>query len=1004
LQSCFTGQCGQAVDKVIIRQGVQKFQVQGARKVQGRSVVSLRESLNFLKQRRNWKIFNALWGSCGEPQLEAVRLVGLASVRIIPNCTMGSWSNKLNGLWKISNMEWNIYSDHHDERCDVEKTKSELIDELHWARNKISRLEEHVECAGESSSQKTGFLWHVLHNASIAYQALDAEAKLIDVNDVWLTTLGYARNEVVGKSFKDFFSEECANNVIAKNHKTLDFNWLNGTEIMLLNKNGGLNYFILSCYIVYNEKRSISKIHCILQNISTQKEIINVLIDRKRKYKLMLDNVHDIVWTHDMQGNYTFVTPSIFNVTGYTQEEALQQNYTDHMPENEKQIANEFISQVNPENEDANQENQVNRVEARLIRKDGSMFWGEVITSPLWDENGAIIGFQGVTRDITERKEMEENLRRKERFLNAVLESVQDGINIIDPDLNICRANDVMRRWAASDGPIEGRKCYKVYHNTSQPCSPCSAISCFFSGKTEYTECPGPVHSQVHWIEVASHPMRDPDSGHVEYIVEFVRDVTQRKKAEEALRESERQFRQLFEQATMGIFQSDFNHNIVKANHKACELLGYSCDELLGMNALEIIHPDDLRERPLQKNLNKLHSGETLEIERRFCRGDGTYINVLVSLGRLGLQEKNISHIIMFQDISDRKHMEEKLQKMSFHDTLTGLYNRNYFEEEMSRLGISRYSPIGIMICDLDGLKFINDTLGHQAGDQMLIQVADILRQSFRTGDILARIGGDEFAVLLEETDAETMEQLLQRLRRAVREYNNTGPEIPLSLSLGQALGEGEAIDMHAVFREADNRMYREKIQREESARNAIIQALSKSMQARDFKTEGHCDRLQDLCVSLARSLNLSQDLVNDLTLLARFHDLGKVGVGDHILYKPGALTEDEWRQMRQHCEIGQRIASSVPDLQPIAELILKHHERWDGKGYPLGISGRDIPLPCRILAIVDAYDAMTSDRPYRKAMSKQKAVQELRRCARTQFDPDLVERFIQVVTFQNGD
>jgi diguanylate cyclase (GGDEF)-like protein/PAS domain S-box-containing protein len=910
----------------------------------------------------------------------------------------------MNLLLNFFAMEWNIDSYIHDERSDDAKSKSELIDELHRARSKISRLEEQVHCSGESCSEKTGFLWHVLHNASIAYQALDAEATLIDVNDAWLATLGYARNEVIGKSFWEYFSEECAHNVIAKNHNSLDFNRLNGTEVVLLDKKGVPNYFVLSCYIVHNEKGSISTIHCILQNISNHKEILHELIVNKRKYKLMIDNVQDIVWTHDINGHYTFVSPSIYNVTGFTQEEALQQHYSDHMPEKEIEIVNDYVSKIEWANTNENSENLVHRLELRLIRKDGSMFWGEVMTSPLRDETGKIIGMQGVTRDISERKEMEQSLRRKERFLNAVLESVQDGINVVDSDLKICRANEIMRRWAGSDGPIEGKKCYNVFHNATQPCSTCSAARCFYSGKTEYMECPGPVHSRLQWVEVASHPMRDPDTGHVEYVVEFVRDVTQRKKAEEALRESERQFRQLFEQATIGIFQSDFNHNIVKANHKACELLGYSCDELLGMNALEIIHPDDLRERPLQKNLNKLHSGETLEIERRFCRGDGTYINVLVSLGRLGLQEKNISHIIMFQDISDRKHMEEKLQKMSFHDTLTGLYNRNYFEEEMSRLGISRYSPIGIMICDLDGLKFINDTLGHQAGDQMLIQVADILRQSFRTGDILARIGGDEFAVLLEETDAETMEQLLQRLRRAVREYNNTGPEIPLSLSLGQALGEGEAIDMHAVFREADNRMYREKIQREESARNAIIQALSKSMQARDFKTEGHCDRLQDLCVSLARSLNLSQDLVNDLTLLARFHDLGKVGVGDHILYKPGALTEDEWRQMRQHCEIGERIASSVPDLQPIAELILKHHERWDGKGYPLGISGRDIPLPCRILAIVDAYDAMTSDRPYRKAMSKQKAVQELRRCARTQFDPDLVERFIQVVTFQNGD
>ena len=134
------------------------------------------------------------------------------------------------------------------------------------------------------------------------------------------------------------------------------------------------------------------------------------------------------------------------------------------------------------------------------------------------------------------------------------------------------------------------------------------------------------------------------------------------------------------------------------------------------------------------------------------------------------------------------------------------------------------------------------------------------------------------------------------------------------------------------------------------------------------------------------------------MALLARFHDLGKVGIPEHILFKPGPLTEEEWQQMQRHCEIGHQIASTVPDLEPIADLILKHHEQWDGKGYPLSLSGREIPLSCRILTIVDAYDAMVSHRPYRKAMFKEDALAELKRCSGTQFDPGLVEGFIKVL------
>jgi len=277
--------------------------------------------------------------------------------------------------------------------------------------------------------------------------------------------------------------------------------------------------------------------------------------------------------------------------------------------------------------------------------------------------------------------------------------------------------------------------------------------------------------------------------------------------------------------------------------------------------------------------------------------------------------------LAIVRDITDRKQMEQQLRYIGLHDPVTGLYNRLYFEEEMLRLEDCRQCPVGLIVCDLDGLKLVNDTLGHSQGDALLKATAQVIRSCFRASDVVARIGG-----------------------------------------------------------------------------SAIVQTLSTAMEARDFITDGHADRLQDIVADMGNSLGLAASTISDLRLLARFHDIGKVGVPDQILFKSGKLTGEEYAIMQRHSEIGYRIAQSSPDLRPIADWILKHHERWDGKGYPLGLAAYDIPLACRILGIADAYDAMTNDRPYRQAMTPQAAISEIKHCSGSQFDPQLVELFIRIV------
>ncbi|MDD3269325.1 MAG: diguanylate cyclase [Syntrophomonadaceae bacterium] len=350
------------------------------------------------------------------------------------------------------------------------------------------------------------------------------------------------------------------------------------------------------------------------------------------------------------------------------------------------------------------------------------------------------------------------------------------------------------------------------------------------------------------------------------------------------------------------------------------------------------------------------------------------------------------------EEIDERKKVEERLRFNSLHDSVTGLYNRTYFAEEMRRLEAGRHYPVSMIMCDLDGLKVINDSLGHDAGDQLLIKAAKILSAGVRDGDVVSRVGGDEFAILLSHSALQDAQNVVQRIKLLVEKSNFDPVELPLNISLGYASSSGKDKSINELFKEADNNMYKVKGVQKQATHNSIFQSVKRILEAKDFAEQGHIQRMQDLAEALAKEMGLSSESINKLRLLAEHHDLGKMQIGDHILLKPGPLTLEEGAEIKRHCETGRRIAQAFPELAGVADWILQHHESWDGSGYPLGLKGEQIPLECRIITIVDAFDAMTSMRPYRHPLSKEEAITELYKHAGTQFDRQLLERFIKII------
>jgi diguanylate cyclase (GGDEF)-like protein/PAS domain S-box-containing protein len=460
----------------------------------------------------------------------------------------------------------------------------------------------------------------------------------------------------------------------------------------------------------------------------------------------------------------------------------------------------------------------------------------------------------------------------------------------------------------------------------------------------------------------------------------------------ELMREKEEQYRQLFEDTISANYVADPGGDILLCNRTFANLFGYSNLKEAMAGNMSALFPSRESRDVHQEELRKKKKLEALELE--LVGRDGRRVQVLANIrGSFNDQGELVQIQGQLLDISQRKKAEEELRTLAEKDQLTGLYNRRAFEKEMERLESGRYDPVGILVSDVDGLKYVNVTMGSETGNRVLLAAAAIVQGAFDNAPFIARIGGDEFVVLIPHCDRTILEKGGKKIREEVGKYNENHPELPLSISLGMAINSESGAGVGELLTEADNNMSREKTLSTQSIHSSVVSTLRKALEARDFITEGHASRVQELCERLARSLNLPERSVTDLRLMAQFHDIGKVGIPDRILMKPEPLTPEEAIDMQRHCEIGYRVALAATDLVPIADWILKHHEWWNGQGYPQGLKGDKIPMECRIMAVVDAYDVLTNDRPYRQAVSHAEAMEEIRRYAGIQFDPFLVKK-----------
>lgn len=351
---------------------------------------------------------------------------------------------------------------------------------------------------------------------------------------------------------------------------------------------------------------------------------------------------------------------------------------------------------------------------------------------------------------------------------------------------------------------------------------------------------------------------------------------------------------------------------------------------------------------------------------------------------------------IIIRDVTQHLKYQDDLLYASFHDSLTGLYNRTFFNEKINQIDTAQNLPLSLIIGDINGLKLANDAFGHLEGDRLIVNASRAIQKGCRKNDIIVRWGGDEFIVLLPQTSLSLLDPIIKRIKEECLKQEKG--KIELSISLGYATKTEESQSMDDLLKTAEEVMYTSKILESRSIKSKTMNLIMTTLHERSPMDSQHSLNVSKVCSVFAKKLKLDEKDCSTLEILGNIHDIGKITISDSILNKKSSLDESEWKEVRKHSEAGYHILSSTHDLAFLADCVLFHHERYDGKGYPKGIKGEEIPFFSRILSICDSYDSMVSGRPYKKPLTKEQIIKEFADCSGKQFDPELCNFFIEKV------
>jgi diguanylate cyclase (GGDEF)-like protein/PAS domain S-box-containing protein len=472
--------------------------------------------------------------------------------------------------------------------------------------------------------------------------------------------------------------------------------------------------------------------------------------------------------------------------------------------------------------------------------------------------------------------------------------------------------------------------------------------------------------------------------------------------ANEALQQTKEDLYLILDSTAEGIFGLDIDGNCSFCNNRCIELLGYHHQhDLIGKNMHSMIHHSSVDSASLGydgcKIMNTLRTGESAFVDNEvFWKADGCFLDVEY-YSYPQLKDGILSGaVVTFTDATERRRNEEQIRYLSCHDALTGLLNRGCFERTLKQYDTKSNLPITIMFADLNGLKLVNDVFGHSSGDLLIKKAAEVLKKTCRNEDILARVGGDEFIVLLPRTEPKDAKKIIERVEKELSKERVNG--LSCSMALGFDTKSSFYDDIEKVMSSAESEMYHVKMLMKKSFGNDTINTIMNSLQQRSDQERVHSENIARLCEQMGWEMKLSDPDIKKLRDAGYMHDIGKIVLTDEILNNMHELSEYETQMKRQHPVVGYRLLNLFDDTLDLADVVYAHHERFDGTGYPKGLKGDEIPLISRIITLAEYYERLVTRELVLGNLEWEDVYQKIRNGAGTSFDPDLVESFIRML------